>query len=108
MHDRLKPLPRAVIGEHDPPQCAAPQSARIVEYIVPEFMANIVERRFAGGNHLARNHVGVDDRRTQLRKHACDRGLATGDAAGQTDTQWFSGAGVHLMTLTPVTVPVFT
>ena len=73
MQDCFQSLARIVVGENDSPQGAAPQVAGIVKYLVAEFMANIIERWFSCGDNLACDHVGVDDRHTELRKHVRDR-----------------------------------
>ena len=70
------------------------EHAFLIEHFAAKRVANLGKARCALGNDFTRNHVGIDDRYTEIIEKPCNQGLAAGDAASETQPEWSVRGGV--------------
>ena len=86
MRDRVKPRARRLVGEHDLRQRRPVQRTVGVDRGGPR-RCDLAQTLRAGGDDLAREQVGVDDRGAVFREQRRDRALPRTDPTGQADPQ---------------------
>jgi hypothetical protein len=84
MHDPLEIPTGERIGENDLSE-PGPIELPVGEYLASETLDDSGERRSARLNHLAREHVSVDDDRTARRQLRGHQALSGRNTAGQAD-----------------------
>lgn len=100
MQNALQFVAVLCVGENELAHCTSIQFAVIVENIVAERGADLVQRRLAGQNDFTGDNVGIDNRHPVTREQIGHGRFAARNAASQPDTHgpvfaWCL-VGVHL------------
>lgn len=87
MENVLKNPPLGGVLENEFPQLGAVERAIGVKDAVAEMFDDFPQAVAAGGNHVTRDVVGVNDRHTEHEETTCNGGFAATDAAGETNDE---------------------
>lgn len=92
VNDGIEVGPRVGVTEHNAAECGAIEASVSGEHRIPKPLVNGTEARRTRSHRLARERIGIDDGRSELRKSRRDHRLSRRDSACEPDD-------IHAVTL---------
>ena len=83
-----------LVGEDQLPHPRTVKQAFTIEYFAAKRVANLGKARRALCYDFTRNHVGIDDRYTEIIEKPGNERLAAGYAASEAEPEWSARGGI--------------